>query len=101
MALSQDLTEMLDALRRAKQDLDDSLSPFLDAEPPDVPSLARLQELAGRNAQSARFLQTILQGQVVDDLLLALLRGELEGRAAYFEDVAAGLAARLARAAQE
>jgi hypothetical protein len=52
--------------------LDDSLSPFLDAEPPDARSLARLQELAGRNAQSARLLQAILQGQVADDLLLAL-----------------------------
>lgn len=43
----------------------------------------------------------ILQGQVPDDLLLALLRGELEGSVTYFEEVAAGLAAKLARAAQE
>ena len=101
MGLSQDLAEMLAALRRARQDLDDSLSRLLDADPPDVQSLAQLQELAGRNAQSARLLQVILQGQVPDDLLLALSRGELEGSVAYFEEVAAGLAARLARAAQE
>ena len=101
MALRQDLTEMLDALRRARQDLDNSLSPFLDAEPPDVLSLARLQELAERNAQSARLLQTILQGQVADDLLLALLRAELEGSVAYFEEVAAGLAARIEQADRE
>jgi hypothetical protein len=92
---------MLDALRRAKQDLDNSLSLFLDAEPPDVPSLARLQELVGRNAQSARLLQTILQGQIADDLLLALLRGELEGSAAYFEEAAAGLEARIHQAGRE
>ena len=34
MALSQNLTEMLDALRRASQNLNDSPYPFLDAEPP-------------------------------------------------------------------
>lgn len=51
MALSQDLTEMLAALRRARRDLDDSLSSLLSAEPPDARSLARLQELAERNAQ--------------------------------------------------
>ena len=84
----------------ARQVLNDSLSPFLDAEPLDVPSLARLQELAGRHAQNARLPQTILQGQVADDLLLALLRGELEGSVAYFEEVATGLAARLAKMAQ-
>lgn len=68
---------------------------------PDVPSLGRLQELARRNAQSARLLQALLQWQAADDPLLALLRGELEGNVAYFEMIAAGLAARLARAAQD
>ena len=101
MALSQDLTEMLDALRRAKQDLDDSFSPFLDAEPPDVPSLARLQELAERNAQSAKLLGLILQGQALDTVLQGILPRGHEGAMAYFEGVAAGLEARIHQAGRE
>ena len=91
---------MLEALRRAKQDLDDSLSLFLDAVPPDVSSLARLQELADRNAQSAKLLGLILQGQALDTVLQAILRNELEGAMAYFESVAAGLEARIHQASR-
>lgn len=63
MTLTQDLSEMLDALHRAKQDLDESLSPFLDGDPPDLQLLAHLQEAAGRNARSAKLIEMILQGQ--------------------------------------
>ena len=69
--------------------------------PPDVSSLARLQELADRNAQSAKLLGLILQGQALDTVLVAILRSELEGARAYFESVAAGLEARIHRAGRE
>ena len=101
MALSQDITEMLAELRRARQDLEASLSPFLDTDRPGIPSLTRLQEIADRNAQSAKLIQLILQGQAWDEVVLALLRGELEGAVAYFEDVAAGLAARIEQAGRD
>ena len=101
MALSQDITEMLAELGRAGQDLEATLSPFLDTDRPSIPSLARLQEIADRNAQSAKLIQLILQGQAWDEVVLALLRGELEGAVAYFEDVAAVLAARIKQAGRE
>ena len=63
MTLTQDLSEMLEALHRAKRDLDESLSLFLDVDPLDLQSLAHLQETAGRNARSAKLIEMILQGQ--------------------------------------
>ncbi len=91
---------MVDALRIAKKDLDDSILPYLEKVPPDSKTLGRLRELSGRNATSARILQQHLRdlgdGDVQEDLWL----DELEVIAKYFENTEVSLAIRIRKVGQ-
>lgn len=64
--MSQDVTEMLDALRRAKQDLGKGVDLYFGCDPIDIDGIARLHALADQSAQSARLIRHLWQEQLRD-----------------------------------
>jgi seryl-tRNA synthetase len=90
----RDLANIFDSLRRAQAELEDTVARIIEADPSDQMNLARLQELAARNAESARLIAVVVAAQSSDAQQSQML-SELQGLATSFEKTEAALAARL------